>query len=329
VLLTHIIPRPDKMIMSNSKTILVVTFMAFTSAYIIIDDGRHTQFYSPFALNTDNKYNDVTGHFGIPQVIHAPVITMNNLIYIIGGFRSDDEDKSFKTSDRVYAFDPSTNKTTRLADLNEVRSNFAAAPNNNLITVCGGGDYVEKTCEQYDATKNVWTYITDFPFDTSSHMSLTLLNATYIFGGDFGGEAQNQVFKLEAGGTKWIKVANMPSTLTDGAAINLDDGTALICGGFTSNEDSSATNACNVYSAKTDTWKSAEFSLRAQRAAFTLVRYTGRLWAIGGWVSSEGYLSVAATVEVLNEANPHGWHPLPVDNHLETGTFMTIAAVSV
>jgi hypothetical protein len=255
---------------------------------------------------------------------------MNKLVYIIGGV--------CLTTDFVahtYVFDATTNTTDQLSDMNKARGGISAAaiPKDNAIIVCGGGSSAQSlfdnTCEQLDVANNVWTYIQPLPIkNLDFHSSLTLLGRPFIFGGQYDFfVTTHETYTLGVDGN-WKRLANIPARVTDASAINLDDGTAIICGGGTITSQGVTPSAkCYIYSASNDKWTTSPHSLAQAQSQHVIVRSIGRLWCLGG-INVNG---TSMAVEVYDPTT--GWQALPVDaNHqIARNTNqdqMVIAAVS-
>jgi hypothetical protein len=308
--------------MTASKLIcLLALFIAVEqtacwSAIVINSDinNNSTQLFNPI----DNQVVDVTGQLGLPNCEQSAFVTVNHLLYVIGGLCPAG------TSASTFVFNAATNKTTQLADMNESRFTItaAAADNNTAIVVCGGFLSIP-SCEKFDIANNKWAYIQSLPISFSySQSSLTLMDRPYIFGGAddlLGNDNTKAVFTLDVGG--WKKVADMPVALEGAGAIVMDDGTAMICGGNIDSGDSAT--ACYIYTPWNDTWTTSPFSLATPRWAFTIVRYIGRLWVVAGLDNDSNPVQ---SVEVFDSVT--GWKAQPVNNKLIADAFMTIAAVS-
>jgi hypothetical protein len=270
-------------------------------------------------ITADNQVVDVTYRFGLPVSNFGGVVTMNNLLYVIGGDAHDHRGTS--------VFDPTTNLTSQLADMTRGRRGISAAavPKSNTIVVCGNVysyfDKSDNTCEQFHAGNNVWSRIQNLPVvSIHSQMSLTLLGKAYIFGGvgGDGSHSESHVFRLDAGifGGHWTTMSSMPVGLAYAGIIELieGNGVALLCGGA---GDGVPESACYLYDASTDTWTTSPFSLNEKRSTHTLVRFNGRIMCLGGGLQ---------TVEVYDATT--GWSQLPINGTLTEGYSMTIATIS-
>lgn len=298
----------------------LVTLSEGTFNAILFTGISGTQLYTPIPSVTKSPYSRevVDVDFGLPKVEGATTVVMNNTLYIMGGADTRGNEKN-----TAFSFTPSTNKTTRLADMKRKRSHCisTALPKEGAIVVCGSKLSTESnSCDRYNVDLNEWSIIESMPLpDGKIYMNtgeaVTLLDSVYIFGG-FGyngnGTILDNVFKLGTDGN-WTEMARMPVPLCGFGVVAMEEDTAMVCGGFT---PYGHTPSCYWYSATTDTWTVGP-SLTQSHILHKLVLYNGRVWCLGGWKN---------TVEVYDEYT--GWHKPPINKDLNDDQNPKVAVFS-
>jgi hypothetical protein len=190
----------------------------------------------------------------------AAVTLPDGNAYFIGG-----DTGSGVATKTVTRFDPTTNTTTTVTPMNVARRGHAATVVNNTIIVCGGynagGTAGITSCEQSSVGVTSWTNITPLPTAANFHAMVTLNGNAYVMGAE-----SNPTLVYMYNGTSWITKAPLSPGRYAHQALALDNGRALICGGYSSGYIAT----CVIYTTSTDQYSPAP-NMAKLRSFFSLV----------------------------------------------------------
>lgn len=152
----------------------------------------------------------------------------------------------------MFVYNTATNTTTALAAMPSIVDQYGMTLlGNGDILVCGGTspDWTA-TCLQYSSARNIWlTTFPPLPIAMSDFPMITLHSdgRPYVFGGLITNNIPlNTVYTFDTTNA-WIPRTPMARTLWNHNAVALDTNTALVCGGLTIFNPSSAISQCYAY----------------------------------------------------------------------------------
>ncbi|CAM6001804.1 unnamed protein product [Sphagnum balticum] len=126
------------------------------------------------------------------------------------------------------------------------------------VLTCGGHGWYNGTtlsvCELYTPETDTWNTFASLPVATYSLAMITLRFGDrvqpIVFGGYNGMQNVRTVYTFD--NTAWHERAHMPVPLIHHRAVQLDNTTAIVCGGW--QNDHIALSDCHLYNATTDEW---------------------------------------------------------------------------
>lgn len=232
-------------------------------------------------------------------------VSMNNLIYIIGGTNPDNCSGDYRCGQmtNVDVYSPSTNSWSAAADLNEKRDVAGGVVYENKIYVVGGmysesGDENvsnRDSLEVYDPNTNQWTILNrDIPYPIRSAATVIKDDDIYVIGGC--AEADADLDELEAEGTcqqtavqvyhitegVWeVLNDNMPTGrhFSGQHAVVFGNWILVFCGATDLSED--IYKLVEAFNLETLTWTSAS-SLKGGRKSSASAVVDNYLYVIGG-----------------------------------------------
>ena len=130
-------------------------------------------------------------------------------IYIIGGMK---EYEYF--TDLCMGFDTKDNKWSKVARMNEIRSNAASAVFEGKVVVSGGiAMEIKNTVEAYDHVDNSWTPMPNMIEGRYGHTSVAMRNKLFVIGSINGNrKASCEVF--DSDGKKFVALKTPPNSFT-------------------------------------------------------------------------------------------------------------------
>lgn len=147
------------------------------------------------------------------------------------------------------------------------------------VIMCGGVDdsgLATSTCLLYNATVNEWLTFPSLPHAIYYFPMIILHGELFVCGGfnDIEKKPSNAVYTLNTTSGAWIARALLPVGLwIHNAVVNDTLDTALVCGGVTGNNRSSAQSAC--YSFASNVWTQLTASLNTARSFHGMTVYKG------------------------------------------------------
>jgi hypothetical protein len=148
----------------------------------------------------------------------------------------------------------------------------------------------------YDPGANTWSSPSGMAFGRSRHFQISLPDGRVLVGGGTGiGPSvlsSCEIFTYNgSGGGTWAATASMSEALVGMAAVLLQDGRVLVCGGnsnatFALFSYTSPTNTCQIFDPATNTWSSAARMNLLRTCHTATVLPDGRVLVLGGACAS-------------------------------------------
>ena len=178
-------------------------------------------------------------------------VVLNNKIYYAPGSHAPRSG----TSD-FYMFDISANTWIKLADMPEVRGNFAIAEVSGKIFAIGGGKRgVTSTNYKYTPETDTWQTCDSMP-TARQHIDCGVVdNKIYIIGGIISFKTitkKNEVYDIKT--DTWTERASIPSLRNCPAIVTMDSLIYVIGGGGSENSIWKPITTVECYNTKTDEW---------------------------------------------------------------------------
>lgn len=234
-----------------------------------------------------------------PRFLPATSV-VDGKIYVIGG--GNPAIRSQLGLPTVEEYDPATDTWTKKADMPTPRHGLSASVLNGKIYAISGFDGTNMaTVEEYDPASDTWTKKADLP-TLRSHLATQVVNGKiYAIGGWDRREGMDTVFSSVAvydpAADTWTKKADMPTSRWSPAS-GVVNGKIYVVGGtvVTGARDRHNLKTVEVYDPETDTWAQG-VDMPTARGWLSASLVDGRLYAVGGRISSPSGMTVLATVE--------------------------------
>jgi len=231
-----------------------------------------------------------------PRFLPATSV-VDGKIYVIGG--GNPGQLGLPT---VEEYDPATDTWTKKADMPTPRHGLSASVLNGKIYAISGFDGTNMaTVEEYDPASDTWTKKADLP-TLRSHLATHVVNGKiYAIGGWDRREGMDTVFSSVAvydpAADTWTKKADMPTSRWSPAS-GVVNGKIYIVGGtvVTGAGDRQNLTTVEVYDPETDTWAQG-VNMPTARGWLSASLVDGKLFAVGGGISSPSGMTVLPTVE--------------------------------
>ncbi|CAF3757459.1 unnamed protein product [Rotaria magnacalcarata] len=210
-----------------------------------------------------------------PRAYHG-IVTINNFIYVIGGFDGMDYFNSCRS------FDLQTLQWNEIAPMNVKRCYVSVVALNGFIYAMGGfdGHSRQNTAERYSPKSNQWLPIPPM-HSQRSDASATVLQGTdriYICGGFNGQECMNSAEYFDPKTNQWTMIAPMRNRRS-GIGVIAYHNSIYAIGGF---NGSTRMNSGERYNPKTNTWMSIQ-DMYNPRSNFAIEVIDDYLFVIGGF----------------------------------------------
>lgn len=160
-----------------------------------------------------------------PVVIRTPASAeVGGKLYVVGG--SDEDDKRLN---RLWAYDPQTDKWTSGAPMKVARECDVVAKGDTIYAIGGfDGENAVRTCEAYSIAENKWSDLPDLPIKTSAHHLALVGDAIFSFG-DYA--EMNRVQKFDLGSRTWTRLDKSGFDARRHMAVCAIDGKIYVIGG--------------------------------------------------------------------------------------------------
>ena len=215
-------------------------------------------------------------------------------------------------------FDPSTGRSTPVADMPAPRESGLAVPTKHGVLIVGGllsGGACVRSLQSacvWELSNNTWEVVAAPPsgFGPSMHGSFTGDPGIALLVGGMDARITSACWRLRAMDEDWRPCAPMHHRRYLHGSARLPDGRVMVAGGLTTDNDDlplRASSSVEVYDPRGDTWERRE-SLVVARAEHTLTPLAdGTVLAIGG-MDDEG--DALASAELFDPASGR-WLALP------------------
>ncbi|CAG9794036.1 unnamed protein product [Diatraea saccharalis] len=217
--------------------------------------GSPTSFVETYDTRADRWFLSI--HMDLTPRAYHGLCTLNNLIYMIGGFDGSDHFNTVRCYDpvantwheracgyngrtrmsSVERYYPDKNQWEMTTPMNKQRSDASAASLSGKIYIVGGfnGQEVLSSAEVFDADTKQWSFIRSMLSPRSGVSLIAYRDCLYALGGFNGYSRLNtgERFNPSRGGD-WQEVTEMFSARSNFATVLLDD-MIFVIGGFNGN----------------------------------------------------------------------------------------------
>ena len=234
----------------------------------------------------------------LPEAVdHAMLVTYQNRVVLIGGFRS--RGGKSVASAQVLSFDDSIGHWVEGPPLNHARAAGAAAVVGDKIVVVGGRTGTEQLVGQtevYDG--KVWHDGADIPVPGDHLAAASDRDYLYAVGGRKFKSSNNTtaVQRYDPATNRWTTLAPLPKPLS-GTGAAIINGQLLVAGGENTTPTVVSTVQAYDLTAPTATWITLP-SLTLARHGLAVAAIGNTLYAIGG-STQPGHTASTTTVDAL------------------------------
>ncbi|XP_045766554.1 kelch-like protein 10 isoform X2 [Maniola jurtina] len=167
--------------------------------------GSPTSFVETYDTRADRWFLSI--HMDLSPRAYHGLCTLNNLIYMIGGFDGSDH---FNT---VRCYDPVANTWLERACMYQARCYVSVVAHDGLIYALGGynGRTRMSSVERYHPDKNQWEMTTPMNKQRSDASAASLGGKIYIVGGFNGQEVLSSAEVFDPGTKQWSFIRSMIS----------------------------------------------------------------------------------------------------------------------
>ena len=233
---------------------------------------------------------------------HTAVSKYNGKLYVVGGYTVIDDKRT--PTDKLFSYDPSTDKWTELKSMSEARGALTANFVDGVLYAIGGEDSslnTLKKTEAYDPTTDTWS--TKSPMHTPRHHIVSVADdgKIYVIGGrqtgNFPGQNvdTNEVYDVKSG--TWTLLEQMPTKRSGLAAAMFNDSIYVFGGEDPFNEPAQTFDNTEIYHPEYDIWTLGS-SLPTARHGHVAITVFDKIYVIGG--GPESGLSYSHINEILN-----------------------------
>ncbi len=203
---------------------------------------------------------------------------LNGYIYVIGGANSANP---FGTS-YVSKYDPVSDSSSLVASMPTARhSSGSAVIGNYIYTIAGHVTNSRSENERY--ISDAWESMAAKPTAVSGPGVAAFGGKVYTFGGNSYGSYQSVIEVYDPDTNTWDSPGNMPAAMEPWRATTLANIIYV--------DNGSDPKELWAYDPVADTWDTSIPLMNVERWGYELQPINGRIYAIGGSNSSEGYLS--------------------------------------
>ncbi|KAL6740987.1 hypothetical protein Aduo_014286 [Ancylostoma duodenale] len=205
--------------------------------YVIGGTDGENHYSTVMKMNMIGEWTEVAPMFETRTYISNSCCVMEGMIYVCGGFdvRSMSHRRRHDRLKCVERYDPSLNRWERIPDMNQMRSDAAAASAGGKLYVSGGfnGNEVLHTVEVYSLATNSWIEVASLPSPRSGHCMLLYNPYTMIVLGGFNGDDRlTSVCTWKIGHLSWSEdEPPMRSKRSNFSACFFDD-KLVVAGGY-------------------------------------------------------------------------------------------------
>ena len=234
----------------------------------------------------------------LPEAVdHAMLVTYQNRVMLIGGFRS--RGGQSVASDQVLIFDDSIGHWVDGPSLNHARAAGAAAVVGDKIVVVGGRTGSEQLVSQTEVFDGkAWHDRADIPVAGDHLAAVSDRDYLYAVGGRRikSSNNTNAVQRYDPATDRWTTLTPLPKPLS-GTGAAIIGGQLLVAGGENTTPTVVSTVQAYDLTAPTATW-TTEPSLPLARHGLAVAAISNTLYAIGG-STQPGHTASTNTVDAL------------------------------
>ncbi|XP_074111306.1 kelch-like protein 10 [Cotesia typhae] len=242
--------------------------------------GSPTSFIETYDTRADRWFLSVNTDV-VPRAYHG-LCTLNNLIYVIGGY---DGQEHFNT---VRCYDPVTKEWQEKACMYHVRCYVSVCTHGGKIYALGGstGRIRLSSGERYEPERNQWEMIPPMHKQRSDASAAALDNKIYIVGGFNGEDIYRSAEAFDVETSQWSYIKSMINPRTGVSLVAFRD-SLYAFGGYSGL--TRLTSAEKFNPNQPDEWQEVTQMLRA-RSNFATVILDDMIFVIGGY---DGYTTIA------------------------------------
>lgn len=252
--------------------------------------------YSKLVYMYDPSANTWTPKKSMPYgVADASSITVNGLIYVIGGLEGG------VATNRVQVYDPSSDSWVVKANMPSSRATLGLGEVNGVIYAIGGSAPSGKKIEAYNPTTDTWTIKTDLSVAINKFATAVVNGKIYVIGGEKQ-NVTNEVTQYDPVTDLWSIKTSLPiPNLTHiTSAASSANGKIYVVGGTASGNVS---DKLFEYDPSSDNW-TTKASMPQPSAYLASTTASGKLYAISGSGSNSGGFSSSVFEYTLSETQP-------------------------
>jgi len=177
---------------------------------------------SRYVSSTVEEYdvttNSWTARKNTPYPVEAATAhTIDNKIYVIGGYKGSHDPDKAEVVATVIVYDPSTDSWEYVSEMPTARSDAVSCAVNGRIYVMGGGSSsgLFVTVEEYDPATDTWTRKADMPTARAGIAAAVAEGKIYVIGGEI--RQNNDIVYLstveeyDPTADTWTTVSDMPT----------------------------------------------------------------------------------------------------------------------
>ncbi|XP_057331107.1 kelch-like protein 10 [Microplitis mediator] len=242
--------------------------------------GSPTSFVETYDTRADRWFLSVNTDV-VPRAYHG-LCTLNNLIYVIGGF---DGREHFNT---VRCYDPVTKEWHEKACMYHVRCYVSVCTHGGKIYALGGsnGRIRLSSGERYEPKRNQWEMIPPMHRQRSDASAAALNNKIYIVGGFNGEDIYRSAEAFDVETSQWSYIKSMINPRTGVSLVAFRD-SLYAFGGYSGL--TRLTSAERYNPSQPEEWQEVTQMFRA-RSNFATVILDDMIFVIGGY---DGYTTIA------------------------------------
>ncbi|CAK9303911.1 unnamed protein product [Gordionus sp. m RMFG-2023] len=236
-----------------------------------------------------------------PRAYHG-LITLNNKIYMIGGFNGDEYFNTCKVLDPSLSTsiitDVNKDKWIEIAPMNSPRCYVSVAVLNGFIYAMGGFDGHARlnTTERYDPKCNQWSPLLPMNHQRSDASATTLDNKIYIAGGFNGQECMSSAEYYDPTCNVWVIIAYMKVRRSGVGVLSLNNKIYAL-GGF---NGISRMSSVERYDPKTSQWEIVP-DMNHPRSNFACEVIDDMIFVVGGFNGVSTIFHVECYNDIMNE----------------------------
>ena len=223
----------------------------------------------------------LSGELNVPR--HALTgEAANGYLYAIGGVVRPSSPSDAQNA--VSKYNPVSDSWSLVASMPTARHSLGSAVIGDYIYAVGGHVANSRSENQrYNVLTNTWESRTSKPTAVSGPGVAAFGGKVYTFGGNSYGSYQSVIEVYDPVANTWASPGNMPAAMEPSRATTLDNIIYV--------NNSGDLKELWAYDPVAGTWATSLPLMNVQRSAYELQAADGRIYAIGGSNTSDGFLS--------------------------------------